>query len=478
MWYERQIVFFASEADREGIDSSDLKPSHSFITDSFNRLQQDVPGISIVYNVGGQFYKCRDAALKRQIVVDIKLIRGDTSHAIRTHLVPGAAGTPTPDVNSIVCLGLGAATRTQFYGDAGKQYQFLCREKAGNLVRLMLAANGDPVRDTVSIPTEAVEDVLAVLESNDIGIAWRDEGAANFFPLTDDGKRVAIRSRIVSQTSSITSSRLETYRSPDGYPDPAADIARPIIMAYRRRENAGQNQTTVVVRTNFFSDEPCCKGDACKGSGFLTYRMNNKIRAHVNPHNSAERMCVWCYEAQECHHNVVFFNCKHSECNPTRCTKHQKPSDCCMECHPALTITARRRRRRRTLYNARVASGVITEQNAQNLLHVSVAQIEAELGSSAEHWSNHLLATFNDRYGTSFESLGDIERAGIDVHIDEIVGCCNWGFDELRYCFHWRNSQLLKADDNRRKTKYVSPQEKQAKKVEIDRIFLAEELSD
>lgn len=118
-----------------------------------------------------------------------------------------------------------------------------------------------------------------------------------------------------------------------------------------------------------------------------------------------------------------------------------------------------------------LASGVITEQNAQNLVRMSDAQIAAELGCSAEEWSSHLLATFNERYHTSFGSLGEIECAGIEVHIDEIVGCCNWGLDELRYCFHWRNSQLLKAVENLRKTRYASPQEKQAKKDEIDGVL-------
>ena len=471
--YERQIVFFASEADRLGVNSSDLKVSHSIINESFDRLQQDVPGISIVFKHDGRLYKCNDTALKRQVIGDIKQIRGDRSKAIGAHLVPGAAGTPTPDKASTVCLGLGAATKSHFNGDANKRFLFLCREKAGDLVRPILAANRDPERDPVSIPGEApgetVEDVLAVLESNNIDMAWRDEGAANFVPLTDDGKRLAIRSRIVSQIGSITSSTLETYRSPDGYPDPCADVSRPIIEAHRRSENAGQNhQTTLVVRTNFFSDEPCCKGDACKGSGYLSYRMNNTILCLVNPYNSAERMCRSCYQAQECPHNVRFSVCRHSECNGTRCTKHQKTNNCCMECHPALTITSRRRRRRRHLFNRRVASKDITEQEAQDLVHVSDAQIVTELGCSAEDWSSHLLGTFNDRYGTSFDSLGEIQQAGIDVEIDEIVGCCNWRLDELRYCFHWRNSQLLKLVDNRRKTRHVSPQEKQAKKDEID----------
>ena len=40
--------------------------------------------------------------------------------------------------------------------------------------------------------------------------------------------------------------------------------------------------------------------------------------------------------------------------------------------------------------------------------------------------------------------------------------------DELRYYFHWKNIQLLRASDNRRKSRYVSAEEKQAKKDEID----------
>ena len=70
----------------------------------------------------------------------------------------------------------------------------------------------------------------------------------------------------------------------------------------------------------------------------------------------------------------------------------------------------------------------------------------------------------------SYSSIGEIQAAGIDVHIDEIVGCCNWTSDELRYCFHWKNSQLLKAEDNLRKTRYVSTAEKRAKKGEIDQV--------
>ena len=70
----------------------------------------------------------------------------------------------------------------------------------------------------------------------------------------------------------------------------------------------------------------------------------------------------------------------------------------------------------------------------------------------------------------SYSSIGEIQAVGIGVEIDEIVGCCNWEADELRYYFHWKNIQLLRASDNRRKSRYVSAEEKQAKKDEIDTV--------
>ena len=53
----------------------------------------------------------------------------------------------------------------------------------------------------------------------------------------------------------------------------------------------------------------------------------------------------------------------------------------------------------------------------------------------------------------SYSSIGEIQAAGIGVEIDEIVGCCNWKADELRYYFNRKNIQLLKASDNRRKSR-------------------------
>lgn len=79
-------------------------------------------------------------------------------------------------------------------------------------------------------------------------------------------------------------------------------------------------------------------------------------------------------------------------------------------------------------------------------------------------------ATYNRKYGMSYSSIGEIQAAGIGVEINEIVGCCNWKADELRYYFHWKNIQLLRASDNRRKSRYVSAEEKKAKKDEIDRV--------
>ena len=133
-----------------------------------------------------------------------------------------------------------------------------------------------------------------------------------------------------------------------------------------------------------------------------------------------------------------------------------------------LTITSRRRQRRRLAINALVAKEEITEQDAQGRVIIDDAQLATELGLTIKDWGGHLLATYNRKYDESYSSISEIQADGIDVHIDEIVGCCNWTSDELRYCFHWKNSQLLKAEDNLRKTRYVSAAEKQAKKDEID----------
>ena len=98
------------------------------------------------------------------------------------------------------------------------------------------------------------------------------------------------------------------------------------------------------------------------------------------------------------------------------------------------------------------------------------AALATELDCSIKGWDCHLLATYsyNRKYGMSYSSIGEIQAAGIGVEIDEIVGCCNWKADELRYYFNRKNIQLLRASDNRRKSRYVSAEEKQAKKDEID----------
>jgi len=135
-----------------------------------------------------------------------------------------------------------------------------------------------------------------------------------------------------------------------------------------------------------------------------------------------------------------------------------------------LTIAARRRARRRLAINALVVKEKITEQDAQGRVTISDVQLSTELGLSIKDWGGRLLATYNRKYDESYGSLDEIQAAGIDVQIDEIVGCCNWTPNELSYCFHWKNSQLLKAEDNLRKTRYVSTAEKQAKKDEIDQV--------
>lgn len=467
--YQRQLALYAAEASQEAVDPSALKYDHHFIATCFQRFQEAVPGAHVVFKKDENLYKCNDTAFKAMLCYDLKYLLSGASNGYSSYLVPGAMGTAAPNTDTTVCLGPGTGSKTQYHGGAAHLLNFYCREKGGDRTRSTTAEGNDP-KDGVSITANALDDVLDLLQSRGIEFAFRAKGSPNFIRLTDDGARCCIKNRIKNQIKSILYSTKETYRPPPGLPDPAADLAKPIIMAHRLRFNAGQHQPAIVVRTGFFSDEPCCKGDACMGSGFLTYNTNGRLYRKVNPNDNEEYMCQRCYDAQDCNHGVPFRSCRESHCNGFRCTKHNKWSHCCLQCHPMLTITTRRRCRRRGAFNALVVKEKITEQDAQGRVTISDAQLATELGLSIEGWGGHLLATYNGKYDESYGSLGEIQAAGIDVNIDEIVGCCNWTPNELSYCFHWKNSQLLKAEDNLRKTRYVSTAEKQAKKDEIDQV--------
>ena len=77
-----------------------------------------------------------------------------------------------------------------------------------------------------------------------------------------------------------------------------------------------------------------------------------------------------------------------------------------------------------------------------------------DLGMSGEDWRVWLNKTFLEKYGREVTEDDKVD-------IDEIIPCSRWNLpDDNKYCWHYLNSQLLLASDNRSKSNKYTEESK------------------